>query len=157
MVMSILGSNLFVSRPTTAIDTAVAIAPGSNAMPVCSARHAQVALQKHRQRERHRVQADAHHDAEQRADPHLPMPHDPEVDHRMVSRQLAPQQRGAANERRSTVSQMISRESNQSSRWPCSSTYCSAPTLTREQRDALVVDRRRLPLMLGVVHVRRRS
>ena len=36
-VMSSRGSNLLVSRPTTAIETAVAIAPGSRTMPVCSA------------------------------------------------------------------------------------------------------------------------
>ena len=89
---------MFVSRPTTAIDTAVAIAPGSSTMPVCSRRHAQVALQEHRQRERHRVQSDAHHDAEQRADPHLPVAQDAEVDHRMLGRELAPQQRDAADD-----------------------------------------------------------
>jgi hypothetical protein len=59
--------------------------------------HAQIVLQEHRQREHRREQPDTHHDAEERADPHLPVAEHAEVDHGVVRGELAPHEQRAGD------------------------------------------------------------
>ena len=116
--------------------------PGSSTIPVCSAVMCRLPCRNTGSVNDHGVEPDAHHDAEHRAHPHLPVAQHAEVDHRVVGRAARARRSAAPPTTPITVERrMISRESNQSSRWPCSSTYCSAPTLTASSAMPAVVDR----------------